>query len=276
VELVLIGDELSKAGWRQGSIVRQSDNANIFAVMGCNEADNSVLLIVTSQSCDIAHNKTEDDPFIELLIASCIDASHVKYEDNSNPRILHTKIQLHTENNDIVKSQWLELKTFNRLQVQKNFFLNLTPNPNGQFASDALRAFIYWLAARYSRPALPTAFNERLRNARDKLRKKAKSTNVQLSGLYVRISPDKDIPKEERYSVNLLGVVSAGYDGKTDEAMEKLNEYAEIMRSANMDVVVKLKKENDISVATINTFKRFYYDDLSYRLGAPLPSELAI
>jgi hypothetical protein len=160
--------------------------------------------------------------------------------------------------------------------VPKKCFLNLTPNTNCQFASDAFRSYVYWLAARYSRPALPTAFNDRLRNASNKLRKKAKSTNTQLSGLYVQISPDGDIQKEERYSVNLLGVVSAGYDGKTDEAMNRLNEYAEIMRNANMDVVVGLKKENDISVATINTFKRFYYDDLSFRLGAPLPSELAI
>jgi hypothetical protein len=93
----LIGDELSKAGWRQGSIVRQSDNANIFAFMGCDETDNSLILIVTSQSCDIAHNKIEDDPFIEILIARCIDSSQDNYEDNSNPRILHTKIQVHTE-----------------------------------------------------------------------------------------------------------------------------------------------------------------------------------
>ena len=47
------------------------------------------------------------------------------------------------------------------------------------------------------------------------------------------------------------------------------------MRQANMHVVVAVKKEDEISVAALKRFKRFYYDDLSFRNSTEYPPEVA-
>lgn len=53
-----------------------------------------------------------------------------------------------------------------------------------------------------------------------------------------------------------------------------LEEYAEVMRQAKMDVTVVLRNESEVSIAVIKRFKRFYYDDLSFKAGAPIPPEV--
>jgi hypothetical protein len=132
------------------------------------------------------------------------------------------------------------------------------------------------LAARYSRPALPTEFNDRIAAAdpKDQRRKKAKGINKHLSGIYVEIIPDAEIPKNQNYRVNLLGLVSAGFGGDLTKIEAALEEYAEIMRQAKMDVSVAVRSETEVSIAVIKRFKRFYYDDLSFRDGTPLPPEV--
>ena len=81
-------------------------------------------------------------------------------------------------------------------------------------------------------------------------------------------------PEKMPIGVNLLGLVSAGFKGDLAEAELALNKYAEIMRRANVDVAAVLRKENEVSIAEIKRFKRFYYDDLSFKGGAPLPAEV--
>jgi hypothetical protein len=46
------------------------------------------------------------------------------------------------------------------------------------------------------------------------------------------------------------------------------------MRQAKMDVTVALRNESEVSIAVIKRFKRFYYDDLSFKAEAPLPPEV--
>lgn len=135
-----------------------------------------------------------------------------------------------------------------------------------------LDSYIAWLAARYSRPALPSEFNNRISSSQNKLKKKAKSVNEHLSGIYVEIMPDAEISPDEIYKVNLLGLVSPGFNGDI-EKKSSITTYAEIFENAGMDVISMVEKEDSISVATIKRFKRFYYDDLSFKTDAPLPSE---
>ena len=47
------------------------------------------------------------------------------------------------------------------------------------------------------------------------------------------------------------------------------------MRQAGMNVVVAVKKEDELSVAAFKRFKRFYYDDLSFRQSTEYPPEVA-
>ena len=268
------GGVAKKDFWYQGAIVDQTDNAMMLEGLGFPD-DTSLTLVVASQSCDIANKNLEDEPYVELSVARSIKQLNGQFTANLNPRKLHTSLFVRTNDRSIVKEQYIELLAFEKLQVSKQLLQDLQPDPNRHFSDQHLHAYIAWLAARYSRPALPNQFDRRIAavDKRKKHRKLAKRLNQHLSGIYVEIQPNCDIPETENYRVNLLGLVSPDFDGDVTLLMPDLEQYAGIMAKANMDVVVQIRREDEVSVATMKRFQRFYYDDLSFRYGAPLPHQ---
>ena len=87
----MIGTQLENAGWRQGSVVRSSDLPQLLDIIDVpNEA--GLELLLASQSCDIANNNLDIDPYIEVSIARKINTPNGNLTHNKNPRILHTYI----------------------------------------------------------------------------------------------------------------------------------------------------------------------------------------
>jgi len=58
---------------------------------------NNIVLIVSSQSCDIANNSIDVAPFIELSLGRIIEKINGNLAFNKNPRTLHTELQYKTE-----------------------------------------------------------------------------------------------------------------------------------------------------------------------------------
>lgn len=275
----MIGECLEKLGWRQGSIVKDNDT-NLILEKCDRENDGSKrsVIVVASQSCDIANNDLDSEPFIELSIAQVIAKSNGSYTHNKNPRILHTTLQIRTEDISISDQIFIEFKAFDKVLLRKEFFKLLSPDPVRLLVNGQLEGYVSWLAARYSRPDLPTEFNNRIasKDPKDKRRKKAKIVNEELSGIYIAITPDAEITLDQNYKVNLLGLVSADFDGDISKAESAIDDYANIMRQAGMDVTVAVRREDQVSIAAIKKFKRFYYDDLSLKNNTPLPPETQI
>jgi len=271
----LIGNKLEKAGWRQGSVVSNSDIRQLLDITGSIPYTEDLILLVASQSCDIANNNIEADPYVELSVARKIKDIKGHLTHNKNPRILHTHITCRTSDGDIFAEENLELRAFERIAILKEDLLSTKPDSGSVLEDRQLKSYVAWLAARYSRPALPTTFNNRIRAAdpRDKLRDKAKKGNEQLVGIYVEIIPDAEIMDGEFYNVNLLGILPAGFDGDSRKAENAINAYTVILRKAGMKVVSAIRTEDQISLAVIKRFKRFYYDDLSLKEDSLLPPE---
>lgn len=278
--LKLIGHELESNGWLQGAVVRSELALTLRPhVRIPNERDDAIF-IVASQSCDIANNNLTEDPFIELSVAYPIDKIDGNCSFNKNGRKLHTTLKRFNDTEEI-GSISIEIKACEKFSVEKKMFLNATPDDTTRFFHDDLVGYVSWLGARYTRPALPTTFNERLSCAdpRGKLKNKAKKINEKLSGIYVQLHPNGEIGEDENYKVNLLGVVSPSYDGDLDILRKSLESYAEIMTKANMTVTTQVRSEDQVSIALIRRFNRFYYDDLSFRNEAathPVESEKQI
>lgn len=271
----MTGSELEQNGWRQCSLFNDTDAAVICTNMGVT-VNEPFVLIVASQSCDIANNNLELDPHVEVYAAKLIAKPDGNYQHNKNARLLHTKFIQRRPGVDMSAERYIEIKAFEKLFVPKMHLQELAPAIDRQMEDYDARNFSDWLAARYSRPALPTAFNNRIDAADPKglLRDKAKKANSVLSGMYVEILPFAELKDTERYQVNLLGTIPADFDGDLAKAEAALTKHADILRAANMDVTQRLLKEDEISLALIRRFKRFYYDDLSYRTAAPLPAEV--
>ena len=271
----MTGSELEQNGWRQGSLFSDADATNICADIGVT-INEPFVLIVASQSCDIANNNLELDPHVEVYAARLIAKPNGNYQHNKNARLLHTKFIQRLPSTELSAEKHIEIKAFEKHFVPKELLLGLVPDTAKQMEEYDARNFADWLAARYSRPALPTAFNNRIDAAdpRGALRDKVKKANNVLSGMYVEILPFAELKDTERYQVNLLGTIPADFDGDLAKAETALTKHADILRAAKMDVTQRLLKEDEISLAVIRRFKRFYYDDLSYRTAAPLPVEV--
>ena len=270
----MVGSQLEEAGWRQGSVVKPSDLQRLLDIIDIPyEAD--LVLLLASQSCDIANNNIDSDPCIELSIARKIEApkGHLTY--NKNPRTLHTHITCRTGDDNVFTEENLELRAFERVTIPKENLVGLQPDLDRELEDRQLKSYVAWLAARYSRPALPTAFNDRVSAAdpKGKLRDKAKKGNEQLVGIYVEIIPDAEVKDDESYNVNLFGLLPAGFVGDKSKAENAINAYAEVLRNAGMEVVPTVRREDEISIAVIKRFKRFYLDDLSFREETPQPPE---
>ena len=169
----MIGEQLEELGWRQGSIVNRSDIPGLFTFIGKNQ-ETGVFLIVATQSYDIANNNIAIDPNIELIVARPIDQRNGSLAFNKNPRQLHTELKIFTGNGDLFSYQNIEIKIAERILVPKEYLANLTPEDSVQLETDQLESCVNWLSARYSRPALPTVFNDRISKAdpKGKLREK--------------------------------------------------------------------------------------------------------
>lgn len=270
-----IGDCLEESGWKQGSVVKSTDLASLLKFSNFPHKEDLVLL-VASQSCDISHGNIALDPYVEMSLARTISAKTGNYTNNKNPRILHTFItSFSEEKNKIYVNKDIELIAHKRFSVPKEELVKYKPDSNQDLEDSELEGYVAWLAARYSRPALPTKFNDLISESdpKGKLRKKVKKFSRELSGIYVEIIPNREIKDGEKYRVNLLGLLSPQFNGNLEQVETAIEQYATVMKNAGMDVNHSVKKEDEISIAVIRRFKRFYYDDLSFKEDFPLPIE---
>jgi hypothetical protein len=272
-----MGTYLEETGWRQGSIVKSSDLRGLLATTDIQITDD-LILIVASQSCDIANNNTELDPYVEVSVCRKIDTTQGNYLHNKNPRVLHTKLMCQTGDENVFSEYFVELKAFEKASIGKELFDGLYPDNERVLEKRELENYVFWLSARYSRPALPTTFNNLIieHDPKGKLRDSAKKGNDQLVGIYVQINPNAEIGEGETYSVNLLGLVPAGFTGDISKATAAVAKYESVLQAAGMNVLTFTLSEADVSVAVFKNFKRFYLDDLSFQALTPLPPEIQV
>ena len=266
-----VGEEIELKGWRQGAVVKKEDT---YALAKNDKGFDYI--IITSQSCDITYKDLGSEPLVEGILARKIESEKGDYTYGKNPRVLHTHILVKGVSG-IGKEVCVELKAFEKISFDRAKLKSIKPDSSAVLVNRELNSLISWLVARYARPALPTEFNRRisLADPKKKNRKKAKSLSASLSGIYVDITPDKEISKEEDYRVNLLGVVSASYSGDIERDVRPILEaYSAPMTQAGMEVKVAVRKEDEVSIATIKGFKRLYYDDLSIKNDEATPVEI--
>ncbi|PKG35074.1 MULTISPECIES: hypothetical protein [Psychrobacter] len=264
---------LEALGWRQGSFVKPESVAKLIGDIDSTftiSANN--LLVVASQSCDVASSQEE---YIELSIVRLlsVEAFNKQYSHNRHPRILHIEAISNSSDEKVI----LELKAHEKIQIKKSLLEEFKPDSSINFLEGNLNQYIDWLAGRYKRPALPTKFDQLIASSdkKGKRKKIAKRANEHLTGIYVEIYPNRDIKDEETYSVNLLGIASN--DQSIASATDALNEYADILKDAGMDVSVpKVGTEFKISVGTLRQYQRINFDYLSYEENNPIPPDTGI
>lgn len=266
-------EDLARAGWRQGSVVRRDEHGVV--------VDDSIRIpaeaeiIVISHSCDIAQG-LEQEPSIELLIAQTVSRINGNYSHNKNPRILHSTLTIASDPLGTATDVAFELRFTNKLVVPRQRLFGCKPDVGKQFSQRDLVTLAAWLGARYRRPELPTAFNdalERVDHDARRRRKLAKALNPHASGIYLELFPNAELAKGQTYGVNLLALVPRQHMDQHNAIEQHLKDLAALLREAGMDVKEAVKFEEETSVAMIRRFLRFNFDDISERDQGPFGVE---
>lgn len=211
-------------------------------------SDKSFCVVVT-QDCDIVHEPTEEDPFIEFIIGNLSEDKSCK--NGRNPR------KLHLENN----GQILEFIIHNRFFVKKDSLAGFDfSDVLFELTLDNKKILKKWLGNRYTRAAFPDEFNTRLAKAKvSKLTEKGISTRV--SHIFFEVE-DKELLTDEIYNLNVMVVVDDSADTEKDKIEDA---YFEVFDSidgikSNLRVVT----EDEITLKDLQKYKRWDKDSISF------------
>ena len=215
--------------------------------------------VVVSQDCDIVHEDTEEEPFIEFIIGKFSEAKSCK--NGRNPR------KLHLENN----GQILEFIIHNRFFVKKDSLVGFEfSDVLFELTQDNKKILKKWLGNRYTRAAFPDEFNARLAKARvSKLTEKDISSRV--SHIFFEVE-DIELSSEEIYQLNVMVVVDNSGDvdkNAIEDAYFKAFDNIEGIES-NLRVVT----EDEITLKDLHNYKRWDKDSISFsKQNQSLPIE---
>lgn len=274
-----LGKHLEDSGWLQGAIITQSDAKKVIDASNCIDVDlqciesREFVLIVVTQSCNLVNDCVQT---VQLCIGELIESPNKGFEYNKNPRTLDTFFTSLSDNEDPadIARQYIRIDILEKIFAPKDVLASVDFARNIKFSELEKRSFVDWLGAHYTKPALPTDFNNALSSIPSKKRRNAeKGLSKDFLGFYVKIYPDRELRKGEQYSIQLLGLMMDEANKESaDNAMQK---YAELIKTAGVDVsAVAVMRKSEVSLAVFDDFSRIYLDELSYREGGNYPPDL--
>lgn len=252
------GSAIREKGWRQGSILQNED---VRDYLGSSETPSDEIVgIVITQSCDLVHHSLEGEPSVEILLGKIVDKPNPSFRFSKHPRKLHLHLA-HTDTNE----QFVELVPHEKSIVARELLKDIEPDPARFLPEQDLRVLTSWLAARYDRPALPDAFNDRIHASIKGQEKIAKRISDSVLALFIDIQPFEELPPEEVYIVNFVAVVPKGFEGDFSSIKAEVEAFCDLLRAGNVDVTAKTLLENKAPFTLITQFKRYNLDYLSLR-----------
>ena len=251
---------LWKNGWRQGAII--DNNSSIEAIINNAQGYKSPntqlpdLLVIISQSCDMLHQKIDEEPYI-VLIAGYFNKERKGYLFyGKNPRRL--QIEHH--------KRIIGFSAHDIFVILKESFEEVNPKQGSiALAKAEVKQIINWISRRYARAAFPDEFNSRLARANkiDKAKKNQLMESVSL--IYIDIT-DEELKNDQNYETTMIIGVKHGSNQEIRDQVDSL--FYKTFNVPGIDTEVIVLDENDITYETISTHKRFF--DWDYR---SLPEE---
>ncbi len=241
------------------------DNSVLKSLQNLNPANLAVDLseesfcVVVTQDCDIVHEKTEEEPYVEFIIGNFSKDKSCK--NGKNPR------KLHLENAENI----LEFVIHNRFFVKKESLLSFEfPDVLFDMTEDNRKILKKWLGNRYTRAAFPDEFNIRLSRAKvSKITEKGISSNV--SHIFFEVD-DCELSEGEIYHLNVMVVVNTNEESERDEIEDAYFEVFDDIQDieSNLRVVTK----DEVTLKDLHNYKRWDKDSISFsKQNQSLPVE---
>lgn len=251
--------------WLQGSVLDQPHVRLLLEADALPDAWSvDDLVVVLTHSCDIAARDPQSEPVIEVIRGVSVDTPDGNLTHGKSPRDLHITL---------ADGAHVSFNIHDRHRVVRDEILE--SNPGEQLDEPNRRLMARWAGKRYWREAFPDAFNNRIAEVSSALRRLVKgSAGAQVTGLYVILEQDFELPDDEAYGFDLVAAVRAlDYQDpeRRGEVQQMFDKFAGLL--AGVDGVALgeclLRSEADISLDDLRYLRRWDYDDLSMRVEPP-------
>ncbi|WP_320534316.1 hypothetical protein [Robbsia andropogonis] len=215
--------------WRQGDLLSQESATKLTTLKGV--VDENHRIVVITHDCDL---QNEGETSVEIIIANVAATANAQYTYAKHPRTLHLNYSLHG-----VESIVVELRHAERHTIPKDEFLaHAAKDDSALLSVDAKRALKQWLAARYGRPAFPSAFEDRLRKPIEKKNRVERQIGKILApeakhllGLFFDLGEQRsqEVPVGEPYALSVSVVYDANEGGM--QARQSAEKVADNLRN---------------------------------------------
>lgn len=228
---------------------------------------NSSIFIVLTQDCDIACKSDTTDSCVELLVSKSIKEKQVHHGN----QFVNSVRKLHFQ----VEGQWYEANVDYILTINKSSLLEAIETGNiesNSLSSDVIESLRIWRSNRYSRAALPDAFNESVAPVLEEFLPKLITASDDSSGtsfiraLYVSLD---SFEEKESYQFEFFALVKSS---TTDEALTSIQDELEAMSESisnqhgYKDVSdLYVGRDSETYVSELSRFVRFNLDSHSLK-----------
>lgn len=224
------------------------------------------LLIIVSHSCDLVHHDISAEPFVEVLHARPCEEQDGNLSHGKNARRYQFSL-------DVGETRLnYEAVAHDTFKVPKTLLAKLTPDTCRRLPSKDVSEITLWLIKRYRRAAFPNEFNRRVATTSRKIRKLLKSEPAasRIAGIYILLETEEDLPRDRDYRISLVCTMREDDYSQFDlrQSAESVLDKVEALLGDCEGIEVAasdLKSEAGFTLADVDRYQRWDYDDLSLR-----------
>jgi len=257
-------DAIREKGWRQGSaLLPDSLPGDCVFEPGLPAASHDALFLVLTQDCDLVQADFEKEPFAEVIRAVPVESADGNLLYGKNPRRLHFQIGEIT----------YAASCHERSRISRKHLAHCLPSAAHALHPHTIDLLREWVAKRYTRPAFPDAFNERVRQGKNgrAIRKLLEGAGHCFQDLYLSCDPsDCELGTGEPYRIMVWPTM--GSEDHEDDDLRKaatkacVDLEALLQKCAGISVeACSLRHEGQITLDDLRYFATWDFDDLSHR-----------
>lgn len=269
---------IQRNGWRQGSVFSVEASGPIVAEYRDRIAvpdfviGDDARLLLTSHDCDIVHPGVHE-PRVEVCPAVALKGKlSGNFTGTRNPRRLHLELEINGN------ARPYELRAPTRFDIDRTVLQQSRPDPDAHITPRHRDHFTHWLAKRYRRAALPTAFDGRISaDTRRTIRQLIDPLSDSIETVLIALNPDdEELEPDSPYIVQIAALMSD--TNFTNPECHRLVEGALHQIQQLIDHCPGIELEacvaESMSRMTVDVFLEFAiwdYDDLSLNAGNAPP-----
>ena len=237
--------------------------------------DDNARLLLTSHDCDVGRPGPHE-PRIEVCPAVAVRGRlDGNFTGTRNPRRLHLELEIDGA------PQPFELRAPTRFCIPRETLESSMPDPDARIASRHHNHFCHWLAKRYRRAALPTAFDNRISaDTRREIRTILRPLQDSIDSVLIAIDPDdRELDANTPYLVQVVALMEDANFSDPRRRAPVENALLQIQQLIDRSVGIELEtcvseSMGRMSVDIFRDFAIWDYDELSLDADAEPPQSM--